>query len=50
VGGTTLALASIPALMLRAGRTPAAARIALAFLTGGVIGAIALLTHHAAVP
>ena len=49
-GVTTLALAAIPVLTLRAARLPAPAWIGIAFLTGGTVSAIALLTHHAALP
>jgi hypothetical protein len=50
VAVTTLALASIPVLTLRGARLPAAAWAGVAFLTGGTVSAIALLTHHAGLP
>ena len=50
VAATTLVLAAIPVLTLRAARLPAPAWAGLAFLTGGTVSAIALLTHHAALP
>jgi hypothetical protein len=50
VAVTTLALAAIPVLTLRFARLPAPAWAGIAFLTGGTVSAIALLTHHAALP
>ncbi len=50
VAATTLALTAIPVLTLRAARLSAPAWMGIAFLTGGTVSAIALFTHHAALP